>query len=136
MNRLQTELSKGESWRDNLKSSSLKVGFQLCLTRTMCEFLSAVADGVRWDRSKWGSASAFPDNFLATSAALYKRGLIQRKPQAECDARENRMQDDDKLYEWTSWNLTPAGEHVVGLLKMAGVFVEADAAIEKKSRKK
>ena len=33
------------------------------------------------------------------------------------------------------YRLTPAGECVVNLLKLAGMFVEADAAITKKSRR-
>lgn len=136
MNKLQTELAKAEAWRDSLKSSCVRVGFHIQLTRAMCEFLSAVADDVGWDRCKYGAASAFPNNFLATSASLVKRGLIRQKPESERNKRENRMRLDDTLFEWSSWVLTPAGEHVVGLLKMAGLFVEADAAIEKKAKKK
>lgn len=117
-------------WQDNLKASCLQAGFGIKLTRAMCEFLSAVADGVWWDRAKYGAANPYPDNFLATSAALFKRGLIVEKPQAERDANKHR----EHLWEWTHWNLTPAGEHVVGLLKLVGLFTEADAAIDKKHR--
>lgn len=134
MNRLQKALNAVPGWQDNLRASCLKVGFSLHLSRPMCEFLSAVADGVVWDRSKYGSAAAFPDNWLATSASLFKRGLVRRKPDAEREAEKHRS--DDRLYEWTGWELTPAGEHVVGLLKLAGLFVEADAATEKKAKAK
>lgn len=133
-NRLLRALERCPARQDNFRSASLKAGFGLALTRPMCEFLSAVADGVVWDRAKYGSARAFPDNFLATSASLFKRGLIAPKPEAEREA--NRMRPDDRLYEWTHWQLTPAGEHVVGLLKLAGLFVEADAAIDKRAKAK
>lgn len=123
-------------WQGNFRSSCLRVGFGLCLTRAMCEFISAVADGVHWDRSVYGAASPFPDNFLATSRALVKRGLIRFKPEAEREAgRRRETKTSYDLWSWTQWELTPAGVHVVELLKLAGVFVEADMAIEKKARK-
>jgi hypothetical protein len=40
------------------------------------------------------------------------------------------------LSHYTHWELTPAGAAVVELLKLAGLFVEADAAIEKKAKGK
>ena len=122
-------------WRDAFKSSSLRCGFHLGLTRAMCEYVSAVADGVQWDRTVFGSCSVQPDNFMATARALAKRGLIQRKTQEEIDARrQERAQTSFELWSWNAYVLTPAGERVVDLLKMAGLFVEADIAIEKKAR--
>lgn len=125
-----------EAWRDNLKSSCLLAGFRLALTRAMCEFLSAVADGVNWDRSVFGSALAFPDNWLTTSRSLEKRGLIERKPQKEIDdrVRNHPARDAYELHSWSCWRLTPAGESAVVLLKLTGLFVEADTAAEKKAR--
>lgn len=122
------------TWQDNFKSSCLAVGFRLALTRAMCEFISAVADGVSWDRAVFGSSNAFPDNFLATSRSLIKRGLIERKPQAEIEAR-GPARTSYELHSWTHWVLTPAGEAVVELLKMTGLLVEADVAIEKKAKR-
>lgn len=135
-NVLVKAIEKQPAWQDNFKSCAIRVGFGLVLTRAMCEFLSAVADGVAWDRSKYGAAQPYPDNFLATSAALFKRGLIAPKPENVQAERGKRMPSDDRLWEWSNFDLTPAGVHVVGLLKLAGLFVEADAAIEKKARGK
>lgn len=136
MNTLQKAHLKCPAWKDAFRASSIRVGFGLTLTRTMAEFLSAVADDCCWDRSKYGSAQAFPDNFIATAAALVKRGLIVSKP---ADVREKNRCDrrpDAELYTWSEYATTEAGEHVVALLKLAGLFVETDAAIEKKARKK
>lgn len=124
-----------EPWRDNFKSSAIRVGLSLSLTRAMCEFLSAVADDVTWDRCAFGSSQAFPDNFLATSRSLEKRGLIEAKTGAEREAGRHRpARTKFEIWNWSYWRLTPAGELVVGLLKLAGLFVEADVATEKKSR--
>lgn len=135
-NKLQQELERSPVWQDAFRSSCLRVGFGLALSRPMCEFISAVADGVQWDRGRFGSAAAFPDNFLATAASLIKRGLIRedRGPEYQ-NARDRAMTDPmADLRGYTHWKLTAAGEYVVGLLKLAGLFVEADAATEKKAR--
>lgn len=124
-----------EAWRDNFKSSAIRVGLSLSLTRAMCEFLSAVADDVTWDRCAFGSSQAFPDNFLATSRSLERRGLVEQKSPSEIEARKSRSAVTSyDLWSWSCWRLTPAGELVVGLLKLAGLFVEADIATEKKAR--
>ncbi len=133
--KLQTIVDDNPVWRDAFKASSLKVGFGLHLTRTMCEFISAVADNVKWDRSKYGSAPAYPDNWVATAGSLVKRGLIVSKPRAEIDDYLDSTRNKDYDFSnWTHWVLTPAGDCVVTLLKLAGLFVEADAAIEKKAK--
>ncbi len=124
-------------WRDNFKSSCTRVGFAIHLSRAMCEFISAVADGVQWDRTVYGSAASFPDNFLATSRSLLKRGLIEEKTENEQKigrARDAKTNYD--LWSWTHYRLTPAGVQMVELLKIAGLFIEADIAIEKKARVK
>lgn len=123
------------TWQDNFKSCCLKVGFGLSLSRAMCEFISAVADDVHWDRAVYGSSQAFPDNFLATSRSLEKRGLVRKKPENELEAGRHRpARTSYELWSWQIWELTPAGEAVVTLLKLSGMFVEADVAIEKKDR--
>jgi hypothetical protein len=123
-----------EAWKDSFRQYSIKVGFALSLTRPMCEFLSAVADDVSWDRATYGSSLAFPDNFLATSGALTKRGLIERKADdGEWQKRPAKTSYD--IHSWSHWQLTPAGECVVALLKLTGMFVEADMATEKKARR-
>lgn len=121
-----------ESWRDNFKSSSLRVGFKLGLTRAMCEFLSAIADGVHWNRSSLGGASPDPDNFIATGRALVIRGLIEVDPAKLAAMQHRRGVTSFDIWSWTHYRLTPAGVHVVELLKLAGMYIEADIAVEKK----
>lgn len=126
-------MAKTPAWQDAFKSACLAVGFRLQLTRAMCEFISAVADDVSWDRAVYGSSNAFPDNFLATGRSLIKRGLIERKEGERCDSRRAVTSYD--LHSWSHWKLTPAGDAVVVLLKLSGLFVEADMAVEKKARR-
>lgn len=129
------DAKKTPNWQDAFKSASLRVGFAVSLTRAMCEFLSAVADDVYWDRAVYGSSQAFPDHFLATSRALVKRGLIECKPEKELEEGNRRpVRDSYELWSWQSWRLTPAGEAIVGLLKITGMFIEADMGAEKKAR--
>jgi len=114
-----------EDWRAAFRSTVMRTGMCLALTQPMLEFLCATADGVVWDRGIHGATSlAKPDNFIVTGAALEKRGLIRRRPPA-------RSTDDDDIRA-SVWETTEAGEAVVALLKSVGVFVEADAAIEKR----
>jgi hypothetical protein len=134
-NKLVKAIERTPAWQDAFRSSCLQIGFGIKLTRAMVEYLSAVADGVCWDRSKYGAASPYPNNFLATSASLIKRGLIQEKPDSRTK-RDMVRQPDHVSFEWTNFELTPAGVHVVELLKLVGLFVEADAAIERKHRTK
>ncbi len=126
-----------EAWRDNFKQHSLKVGFVLSLSRAMVEFMSACADDVDWDRATWGATLAYPDNFLATSRSLVKRGMIERKGQEFFeDKRKNPPKTREDLHSYSCYILTPAGRHVVELLRFAGMFLEADAAILKKAKAK
>lgn len=125
-----------EAWKDNFKRSSLRVGFRMGLSRAMCEYLSAVADDVVWNRASLGGASPDVDCFLATARSLVLRGLIEYKPDYAKEWRSRPGRTSFELHSWTHYRLTPAGELVVGLLKLAGVFVEADIAIEKRERSK
>src|SRR6266446_4935225 len=125
-----------EQWKINLRNFSMRVGFTVSLSRAMLEYLCAVADGVQWDRSVYHYAQ--PDNWIASQRSLEKRGLIVLKSDEEFAAMRDSRRDDIgsvKFYEWSRWKLSPAGEAVVQLVKLAGLFVEADAAINKKARR-
>ena len=112
-------------WRAAFRSTVMRTGMCLSLTQPMLEFLCAVADGVYWDRGLQCSSSlAKPCNSIVTGASLEKRGLIRRKSDAEIKSR----QDYDSHH-----TLTEAGEAVVGLLKVVGVFIEADEATRRKN---
>ncbi len=124
-----------EEWKDKFKASSIRVGFQISLTRPMLEFICAVADDVHWDRATNGGGMAFPDNFIATGQALVKRGLVERRPQDEIDSRKNRPMISLMDIDCGIWVLTPPGKCLVEMLKMTGLFIEQDAAIHQKGKK-
>lgn len=116
------------TWQDRFKYFTMRANFQLALTRPMIEFLCAVADDVWWDRALYrDGGQCAPDNFIASSHALVKRGLIDRTPKKI--VLKNR-----KIYEYRSgYLLTPAGKLVVQLLKATGLFIEQDLAITRKA---
>lgn len=119
-------------WKENFRRASMRVGFQLALSKTMLEFLCAVAEDVTWDRALYGGLIE-PDHYVTTCACLTKRGLIERKPEKEI--KDHVSRNGDQIWEWTHMKLTPAGECVVELLKLCGMFVEADTAIRRKARR-
>jgi hypothetical protein len=127
-----------DAWKQDFRSATLRTSFMLTMTQPMVQFLSGVADGVQWDR--WGfSCIHAPANDIATASALQKRGLIIRKTAAQIESVSSEMKANnyDKLIhgEWNHYSLTPAGAAVVELLKVTGIFVVSDAALNKKSRK-
>jgi len=121
-------------WQSQFKSSTMRTRFNLNLSQPMIEFLSAVSDDVMWDRSSEMGNIHRPDNWIGTGGCLEKRGLLIHKRHVIDDF--NRMDvPDDRMNEVGCWVLTPAGEALVELLKVTGIFIEADAAIIKKSRR-
>jgi len=124
-----------DTWKHDFQQHTMRANFFLALTQPMIEFLCATADGVMWDRRRFGNIH-LPDNWFATEHALTKRGLVTRKSREELDRKSQRM---DSLDEWI-WEacciLTPAGESVVNLLKVTGIFQEAEYATEKRLRGK
>ncbi len=132
---LSGERDRELQWNERLRGFSMRVGFVLSLSKAMLEMLCAVADDVQWDRSLFKGTVA-PDNFLAPTLALFKRGLIERCSEADIKKKSDGIQANIiGLYETAYYQLTPAGKAVVELLKMAGLFVEADAAINKKTKR-
>lgn len=120
-------------WKAAFHSHTMKTSFALALTQPMLEFLCATADGVHWDRRlyyrQWGSAR--PDSFLTSAAGLVKRGLIERLPRSQIEGVKY-----EELHLHAHHRLTPAGAALVELLRVTGVFVEADAAAEKRAMAK
>jgi hypothetical protein len=117
------------NWKDNFKSYAMRTNFYLGLTRPQMEYLAAVADDVEWDRFRSGPQTPF--NFIASEGALTKRGLIERKKDGRGAWKSGNV------YDITSTCvLTPAGRLVVELLKITGLFIEQDNAIERKAAKK
>lgn len=136
MSKLINSVKLPENWQDNFKAATFRTSFNLSLSQAMIEMLCAVADGVWWDRSQFCGNVYKPDNWVASAASLLKRGLVKPATEAEKKANVARiMANDEQSYEWNNWTLTPIGESVVNIFKLAGIFVEADAAIRKKSRR-
>jgi len=111
----------------------MRSSFCLALTQPMLEFLCATAEGVHWDRRLYTRqyGVARPDNWLASSHALIKRGLIERLGRVEIDAVS--MTEDAVT---SHYRLAPAGAALVALLKVAGIFVESDTALQRKGADK
>ena len=99
----------------------------------MIEFISAVADGCHWDRRSFAVINR-PDNWVASQDALIKRGLIRRKPFAQIEQEREAAGDAYIHSEVSHCYLTPAGAALVELLKVTGVFVVSDAALNKRAR--
>ncbi len=120
-------------WRAAFQGHAMRSSFCLALTQPMLEFLCATADGVHWDRRlyyrQWGNAK--PDNWIASGRSLENRGLIERLSSGDIGVLPKGLEEH---HLHAHWRLTPAGEAVVALLKVSGIFVEQDAAIEKRSR--
>lgn len=117
------------------KSATMRTNFCLTLSQPMIEFLCAVADDVEWDRSTYRSIHT-PDNPWAPFRALEKRGLVIRKPEDEQRTTSEILRlPVERFCEYSHWKLTTVGAAVVDMLKVAGIFVEADAAITKKARR-
>lgn len=110
-----------ESWKEDFKRTTFRTSFSLVLSQAMIEFLCAVADGVMWDRYMHPVTIHRPDNWVASEAALTKRGLIRRKCRSELD---RELHEEREHGEWSCCELTPAGEAVVQLFRATGVFVE------------
>lgn len=119
-------MTQVNDWRDRFKSNMTRVTFTLSLTRAMLEFLCAASDDVYWDRRAFGGLG-YPDNFLATEHALMRRGLLVRLPPREVTGRNISA---------PPWSLTPAGVQVVQLLKVGGIYIEAEEARQRFASRK
>lgn len=112
------------AWREAFKGCMTRVSFELKLTRAMLEMLCALSDEVAWDRRAYGGLH-YPDNFMATNHALTRRGLIERRePQKVRDGMP------------PPWKLTPAGVAAIEMLRVGGLFIEAEAARTKLSKRR
>lgn len=130
-----------DSWKDQFIRQAMRTNFELRLSQSMIEYLSATADDCHWDRHKYPGGSR-PDNFISTSSALQKRGLIERKPQDQIEreqSKANKDRDSGRIDFWDSpcfYMLTPAGAALVELFKVTGLFVESEAAMNNRKRKR
>lgn len=112
-------------WQEHFQGCMTRISFKLLLSRPMMEMLCATSDDVYWDRARYGGMFE-PDNFLGTERALVNRGLIVRKLRLK-----NKEDIGRPPYE-----LTPAGLAVVELLKVGGLFLEAEEANKRMKKRK
>jgi hypothetical protein len=82
-----------------------RVGFQLTLTRPQMVLLATL------EQSGWYAATQVAQTWFTTSGALIRKGLIEHNPS-----------------QGHPWRLTPAGVHVVGLMREAGLLAELTGA--------
>ncbi len=132
-NRLKQANADLASWSDKFKRQVVTVGFNLSLTRSQLEMLSAIAQGVCWDRARYSFLSV-PDNWIQPTAALVRRGLIAEKTEQEKLAEKQQRDKDHMLgllWSWSNYKLTPPGELMIELLKHAGLFEETEIAAER-----
>jgi hypothetical protein len=115
---------KRADWQEAFRSQMTRVTFNLTLTRAMLEFLCAASENVQWDRRAFGHLG-YADNWIATERALTKRGLIQRKPPQKV---ESGMPPP--------WELTPVGVATVEMLKVGGLYIQAQEAADKIQKRK
>ncbi len=119
-------------WKSAFQGHAMRTSFCLALSQPMLEFLCATADGVHWDRRlyyrQWGGVK--PDNWIASGQSLVKRGLIERMPSSEIGSAPLQ-----EAHLHAHHRLTPAGVALVELLKVSGIFMESDAAIEKRAKR-
>lgn len=116
---------KLEDWQEAFLGNTTRVGFNLKLSRPMMELLCATADSVYWDRAKYPGLYE-PDNWISTERALKKRGLLRRLTVKETD----KMRKEKKsILHVPPYALTPAGEAVVELLRIGGLFIQAEDAV-------
>lgn len=123
------------TWQSQFRSHTMRTGFCLALSQPMIEMLCAIADDVQWDRGQHHTIHR-PDNIFASFRALEKRGLAVAKGDSERRTTSQLLSmPEDRYCEYSHWKLTPAGKAMVQLLKVTGIFAEADAAITKKARR-
>ena len=128
------------AWRALFLRSTLRTGFCLVLTQPMLEQLCAIADQVNSDRSVFRNSMglAAPDNPV-TRSALERRGLVRHRGTHILRDEDRGRSEGQRLERWNDdicdvWELTPAGEKLVELLRTTGVFLEQTAASTLKAR--
>ncbi len=129
-----------DAWRALFLRSTLKTGFCLVLTQPMLEQLCAISDQVNWDRSvfRHSMGLASPDSPV-TRSALERRGLVRHRGTRILRDEERDRSNQERHERWNDeicdvWELTPAGEQLVELLRTTGVFLEQSAATTLRAR--
>jgi len=130
------EIPGAGDFRRAFIASSVRHNFQLTLTGPMMEMLCAIADGVVRDREyHWTFSCVTPGDFVSRAEPLIKRGLVYHVPR-HLQSLKSPAETSQGIREGRQdyYKLTPIGEALVVMLKVAGLFVKADAAIDRETR--
>lgn len=129
-------------WQLRFRNFNVKVGISLTLTKPMIEQLCAIAQDVRVD-AFWaylhGTVSSQSASYhFASADSLVKRGLVidlHAQPHLRLVPERNHATLPDGMPDLRDnrYQLTPAGECVVQLLKVVGLFHDADQAIARRN---
>lgn len=104
---------KRHDWREHFSAYTTSTAFSLQISKYQCALLCAIEDGT-W--STWWTTGP-RNHFYGMFLALDRRGLVERNEEHYSDPR------------WTGWRyrLTPAGKHVLALLRLAGLVPDTAA---------
>lgn len=100
------------SWQDNFTQYTTGFAFNLTLSRDMASLIESIGND---DYAAWQSASG-RSSFIPTFRSLERRGLAEHNPMM---AVGMGLPANVKP-KWT-YRLTPAGHHVLELLRLTGV---------------
>lgn len=105
-------------WQNTFTKYATGTAFNISLSPDQASLLAHIATG--WDGSRWANHSG-RDSFFTTFRALKRRGLAEHNPAAEFVG----VRHPGVKLKWV-YRLTPAGHHVLALLRLSGV-VDDDA---------
>lgn len=109
------------SWQDKFTAYTTGMAFNVSLSHDQADLLNYIAAGktTGW-RSRQGRST-----FIPTFKSLERRGLAEHNPAA----RIVGMQTPGVRLKWV-YRLTPAGDLVLEMLKLAGVVSDHVSALQ------
>lgn len=130
-----------------------RVSFNLSLTRNQIASLAYIVTDIENEGAEWnaGKRSAYqvrmellagaPDMYVTAVRIIERMGLIEHRPEwladrDRCDALKAQGKTAIAAYWGPSFRLTAAGEHVVALLRLAGLLPQAAANTNKAKKRK
>ena len=105
------------SWQDKFTNYATGMAFNLSLSHDHADLMAVIATGL--STAGWKSRSG-RSTFIPTVDGLIRRGLVEHNPAA----RIVGFSTPGVKLKWV-YRLSPAGERVLDLMKLAGVVHEA-----------
>lgn len=112
------------SWADDFTRYTTGFAFNLTLSRDQTSLLEAIGNDASGAVHGWAGASG-RGVFIPVVKALIRRGLVEHNPACSI-VGQSAMGIKIKWY----YRLTPAGRHVLELLRLSGVAGAASVAVE------